>query len=147
VARKIGAVQRVVVASPAYLQTAGTPHKPNDLRSHSLIVGPAGRAPEAWTFYQGGSATSIRPQGHFVINGNEAVIAAAVAGLGIASAGLLGLRSELERGTLVRLLPEYRMGSVDIHVILPAGRSSKPSVRAFSHFSRRNSRTYYRTWT
>lgn len=134
VARKIGVVQRVVVASPAYLQKAGTPHKPNDLRSHSLIVGPAGRAPEAWTFYQDGRATSIRPEGHFVINGNEAVIAAAVAGLGIASAGLLGFRSELERGTLVRLLPEYRMGSVDIHVILPAGRNSKPSARAFSQF-------------
>jgi DNA-binding transcriptional LysR family regulator len=134
VARNIGAVRRVLVAAPAYLQTAGTPRKPNDLRSHSLIVGPAGRAPEAWTFHKDGSTTSVRVEGHLIIGGNEAVIAAAVAGLGIASAGQLGCRSELEHGTLVRLLPDWQMSSAHVHVILPAGRSSKPSARAFAQF-------------
>jgi DNA-binding transcriptional LysR family regulator len=134
VARNIGAVRRVLVAAPAYLQTAGTPRKPNDLRSHSLIVGPAGRAPEAWTFHKDGSTTSVRVEGHLIIGGNEAVIAAAVVGLGIASAGQLGCRSELEHGTLVRLLPDWQMSSAHVHVILPAGRSSKPSARAFAQF-------------
>ena len=134
VAQKIGVVQRVLIASPAYLETAGTPLKPADLESHALIVGPAARAPEAWTFHKKGRATSIRTEGHLIINGNEALIASAVAGLGIASSGLLSCRDELERGALVRILPEWQMGSADVHVILPAGRHSKPSTRAFAQF-------------
>jgi DNA-binding transcriptional LysR family regulator len=134
VARKIGVVQRVIVASPAYLRSAGTPRKPAELRSHALIVGPAARTQEAWTFSKDGHTATVRAEGRFVINGNEAVIAAAVAGLGIASSGLLAFRHELEHGTLVRVLPDWQMGSADVHVVLPAGRSAKPSARAFAQF-------------
>jgi len=134
VARRLGVVQRVVVASPDYLQTAGVPNEPSDLRSHALIVGPSARTLDAWKFARDGKSLSIRTDGHLVINGNEAVIAAAVVGLGIASSGMLAFRSELERGTLVRVLPDWQMGSAEINAILPAGRNSKPSARAFTHF-------------
>ena len=134
VARKIGTIQRGVVAAPSYLARAGVPNSPNELRSHTLIVGPAGRTPEAWTFSRQGKTLSIRPEGRFVINGNEAVIGGAVAGLGIASAGMLGFREELRSGTLVKLLSDWEMESTDVHVILPAGRNSKPSARAFAQF-------------
>lgn len=119
---------RVVAAAPAYLQTAGGPRTPADLRAHSLIVGPAARTQEAWTFHKDRSTTSVRPEGYLVINGNEAVVASVIAGLGIVSSGLLAFRNELERGTLVRVLPEWQMGSADVHVILPAGR--RPSFQA-----------------
>ncbi|WP_347557069.1 LysR family transcriptional regulator [Robbsia sp. KACC 23696] len=134
VARRLGAVQRVVVASPDYLQAAGVPKQPTDLRSHALIVGPSARTLEAWKFDRDGKSFSIRTEGNLVINGNEAVISAAVAGLGIASSGILAFRRELEQGTLVRVLPDWRMGSAEVNAILPAGRSSKPSARAFAQF-------------
>jgi len=130
----IGVVQRVAVASPAYLQAAGTPRIPSDLESHSLIVGPAARGVDAWTFRKDDRKASVRADGHLVIGGNEAVIAAAVAGLGIASSGMLGFRNELATGTLIRVLPDWQMGSADAHVILPAGHASKPSARAFADF-------------
>jgi DNA-binding transcriptional LysR family regulator len=41
---------------------------------------------------------------------------------------------ELQGGRLVRVLPDWNMGSADIHVVLPAGRAAKPSARAFSEF-------------
>lgn len=37
-------------------------------------------------------------------------------------------------GDLVRLLPDWEIGSSDIHVILPAGRAAKASARAFADF-------------
>ena len=42
--------------------------------------------------------------------------------------------SELESGQLVRVLPDWEMGSADINIVLPAGRAAKPSARAFADF-------------
>lgn len=133
-ARKIGTVNRVLVASPAYLATAGTPLTPSDLTEHTLIVGPAGRSSEAWSFRKDGKSTSVRVQGRFVINATEAATAAAVAGLGICSTGERSILSELASGALVRLLPDWEIGSSEINVILPAGRVAKASARAFADF-------------
>jgi DNA-binding transcriptional LysR family regulator len=134
VARKIGAVRRVVVAAPAYLAKAGTPSVPADLADHTIIVSPAGRVMEGWAFRRDGKASSVRVEGRFILNGTDAAVAAAAAGLGILSTGDLSVMSELETGQLVRVLPDWEMGSVDINVVLPAGRAAKPSARAFADF-------------
>src|SRR6201991_4778106 len=66
VARKIGTVHRILVAAPSYLSRAGTPLIPADLANHTLIVGPAGRGSEGWSFRKCGKTTSVRVQGRFV---------------------------------------------------------------------------------
>jgi len=134
VARKIGTVRRLVVAAPAYLARAGNPSVPGDLADHAIIVSPAGRVMEGWTFWHDGKAKTVRVKGRFVLNGTEAATAAAVAGLGILSTGELSVMSELETGRLVPVLTDWEMGSADINVVLPAGRAAKPSARAFSDF-------------
>jgi DNA-binding transcriptional LysR family regulator len=134
VARKIGTVDRVLVASPMYLARAGTPLTPSDLIKHVLIVGPAGRTSEGWSFRKSGKSTSVRVHGRFIIDATEAATAAAVAGLGIISTGERSVRSELQSGSLVRLLSDWVIGSSDISVILPAGRVAKASARAFADF-------------
>jgi DNA-binding transcriptional LysR family regulator len=134
VARKIGVVHRVLAASPAYLAKRGVPTAPSDLSNHTIIVGPAGRGMEGWVFKRGGKTSSVRVEGRFVLNGAEGATAAAVAGLGIVSSGALSMLKELEGGLLVRVLPEWEMGSADINVVLPAGRAAKPSARAFADF-------------
>jgi DNA-binding transcriptional LysR family regulator len=134
IARKIGTVHRVVVAAPSYLATAGTPSAPRDLADHATIVSPAGRVIEGWAFQRDGMTRSVRVEGRFILNGTDAAVAAAVAGLGILSTGDLSVINELETGRLVRVLPDWEMGSADINVVLPAGRAAKPSARAFSDY-------------
>ncbi|SOE98960.1 DNA-binding transcriptional regulator, LysR family [Burkholderia sp. OK233] len=134
IARKIGTVHRVVVAAHGYLAKAGTPSVPGDLAHHAIIVGPAGRGTEGWAFQRDGKSSSVRVEGRVIVNGTDAAVAAAVAGLGILSTGDLSVMNELETGQLVRVLPDWKMGSADINVVLPAGRSAKPSARAFSDF-------------
>ncbi len=134
VARKIGTVRRVLVAAPAYLAQAGTPLAPSDLALHALIIGPAGHSSEGWSFRKDGKATSIRVHGRLVIDAAEAATAAATAGLGILSTGQGSVQAELEAGSLVRLLPDWEIGTSDINVILPAGRAAKASARAFADF-------------
>jgi DNA-binding transcriptional LysR family regulator len=134
VARKIGTVHRIIVASPLYLSRAGTPLTPADLTKHTLIVGPAGGSSEGWSFRRDGKTTSVRVQGRLVIDATEAATAAAIAGLGIFSTGERSILAELASGTLVRVLPDWKIGSSDINVILPAGRAAKASARAFADF-------------
>jgi DNA-binding transcriptional LysR family regulator len=134
VARKIGTVHRVIVAAPVYLSRAGTPLTPADLTKHAIIVGPAGGSSEGWSFRRDGKTTSVRVQGRLVINATEAATAAAIAGLGIFSTGERSIQVELESGALVRVLPDWEIGSSDINVILPAGRAAKASARAFADF-------------
>src|ERR1700756_129387 len=135
-AKKVGVVRRVLAAAPAYLAQAGTPTSPAELPQHSIIVGPAGRGMEGWAFTKDGKTTSVRVEGTLLVNGGEGATAAAVAGLGIISAGELGMLKELQSGQLLRVLADWKMGSADINVVLPAGRAAKPSARAFSDFIR-----------
>jgi len=134
VARKVGTVHRVLVASPSYLARAPAPRSPSDLAHHTIIVGPAARGSDAWTFTRRSQTSTVRVEGRFILDGGEPATAAAVAGLGILSGGDLGMLAELESGELVRVLPGWDMGSVDISVILPAGRAAKPSAKAFADF-------------
>jgi DNA-binding transcriptional LysR family regulator len=134
VARKIGVVYRVLAASPSYLKRAGVPQSPTDLPNHTCIVGPASQGLEGWAFERDGKKTSIRIEGRYILNGTDSATKAAVAGLGIVSSTHLSCLEEFRNGSLVRVLPEWTMGEADINVVLPAGRASKPSARAFADF-------------
>jgi DNA-binding transcriptional LysR family regulator len=133
-ARRLGAPPRLLVASPTYLQRAGAPETPDDLETHSLIIGPAGVKPGNWFFQRGGRAVTVRVEGRLNISSNEAAIAAAVANLGIVSTALWGCRAELESGALVRVLDSWEMESVEVHALFPAGRATKPSARTFVEY-------------
>lgn len=132
--RLLGENPRVLVAAPRYLERAGSPTDPDDLRRHHVIVGPAGDTGDAWTFERGGKTVSVRVQGRIVVNANEGAVRAAVAGLGLLSSGLRGCRAELANGSLVRVLSAWRMSSAPLHAVLPAGKAAKPSARAFVSF-------------
>jgi DNA-binding transcriptional LysR family regulator len=88
----------------------------------------------------------VRVEGRFVLNGAEGATAAAVAGLGIVSNGAFGMLKELESGLLVRVLPDWEMGTAEAHVILAAGRAAKPSARAFSDFAYSQFRELEAAW-
>ena len=129
-ARRLGSIQRVLVASPAYLRRAGRPKVPADLNSHALLVGPM--AADRWTFEKNGRQVSLRPEGRLVVSANEGAVAAAVAGLGIASTGIIAARKPLGNRKLVRVLPDWETGSVEVHAVFPAGRASKAAARALA---------------
>jgi DNA-binding transcriptional LysR family regulator len=129
-ARRLGSIERVLVASPAYLRRAGRPKAPADLNLHAIIEGPVGT--EGWTFQNDGRSVSLRLVGRLVVSTNECAVAAAVAGLGIVSTSIIALRKELANRSLVRVLPDWQMGSVDVHAVFPSGRAAKAAARALA---------------
>lgn len=134
VARKVGETQRMVVASPAYLEKAGTPEIPADLAGHKVILGPAGMGPAGWNFRKKGKALSVRVEGQLTVTVNEAATASALAGLGVIATSFWGCKAELESGQLVQLLTDWEIGVVEVNAVLAGGRNAKPSARAFTDY-------------
>jgi DNA-binding transcriptional LysR family regulator len=128
--RRILAWPRVLAASRAYLDKAGAPLTPADLAQHAIILGPAGLGGH-WSFRKDDTATSFQVEGKLTIRASLGAIAAAVEGLGIVMTPLGTCRRELERGELVRLLPEWDAGTVELNAVYASGRAAKPSARAF----------------
>ena len=133
VARRITAFPRILAASADYLAKASTPKAPEDLATHTLIVGPLGRGAN-WSFQKRRRVTSIRIDGRLSVTLAEGSVAAAVAGLGIVSTNIGSCRKELSSGALIRLLPDWDMGLMEVHAVMPAGRAAKPAARVFTEF-------------
>jgi DNA-binding transcriptional LysR family regulator len=128
--RRILAWPRVLAASPAYLDKSGIPLTPGGLAQHAIILGPASLGGH-WSFRKGDAATSLRVEGRLTIGASLGAIAAAVEGLGIVMTPLSACRRELERGELVRLLPQWDAGTVELNAVYASGRAAKPPARAF----------------
>jgi DNA-binding transcriptional LysR family regulator len=127
--RRILVWPRVLSASRAYLDRAGAPLTPADLPRHAIILGPASLSGH-WSFRKGDTATSFQVEGKLTIRASLGAVAAAVEGLGIVMTPLGASRRELERGELVRLLPEWDAGAVELNAVYVSGRAAKQSARA-----------------
>lgn len=133
-ARLLGHTRRMVLAAPAYLKRHGVPAHPDALKRHALIVGPVGDGAAAWTFRKDDQTVSLRVGTRLRTSQNEAAIVAATQGMGIASSGGWGCLSELADGRLLRLLPDWRMGELDLHAVYPSGRATKPAARVLADY-------------
>jgi len=112
IARRLCKVRRLLVASPAYLERAGAPVAPSDLASHNAIVISA--ALDSWRF-DGGWECSMR----WTIAAGNMLVAHQLARLdhGIALLPDFMLETDLEQGSLIRLLPEYPMEPADAWIV------------------------------
>ena len=137
-ARKIIQLPRILMASPDYLRERGTPTMPSDLAHHSVIIGPAHPSP-TFAFRKDGRVTSVRVDSNLAISINEGATASAVAGLGIAASSENSARAEFEAGQLVRVLPDWDFGSMEVNALFVSGKTIKPAARAFADFLLRSS--------
>ncbi|MEM1244328.1 MAG: LysR family transcriptional regulator [Pseudomonadota bacterium] len=131
VARKLTEGPRILAASPAYLEKAGKLASPADLPQHRIILGPSSRGTVGWHFTKEGKELSVQVASQLRVTVNEASTAAALAGMGIISTSILGCRKEINSGELIQLLPEWLIGTVEVHAVIAAGRNAKPSARGF----------------
>jgi DNA-binding transcriptional LysR family regulator len=79
----VGAVRRVVCASPAYLDQHGVPLKPQDLSAHNCISFEVLESKRAWVFGAGKSEVSVPVTSRLAVNTAEGAITAAVLGVGV----------------------------------------------------------------
>jgi transposase-like protein len=132
-ARRLTEAARLLVAAPHYLRGRPSISAPEELRAHSLIVGP-GVVPPTLEFRQGDRRVSVRAEGRITCAANEGATALARAGLGITVSSLWGVSRELETGALIVVLPDWTLPQVELHAVSPPGRAPGPAARALADF-------------
>lgn len=131
IARKVGAVRRVLVAAPAYLAAAGTPGSPGELRDHRLISFTALTAAHLWHFQHQGKAIEVEADPSYVSNSADAAIWHAAQGGGITMALSYQVADHLRDGRLKLLLPEFEPAPYPVQFVYPSSRLLSLKVRAF----------------
>jgi DNA-binding transcriptional LysR family regulator len=128
---RVGAVRRVLCAAPAYLQRCGTPATLDDLAAHTTIATTGASASVDWRFTVDGRPRSLRTQPRLTTTTNDASIAAAVAGFGIAQALSYQVAHHLRAGRLQLVLEAFEQPELPINVVHREGRHPTQKVRAF----------------
>jgi DNA-binding transcriptional LysR family regulator len=122
-------------ASPAYLARYGVPRSLGDLQrqEHQTIhFGMTlGARPYGWEYPDGESYATLQLPGALHVNSAQTYEAAALAGLGLIQAPLLGIGRYLESGELVEILPDFRRRSLAVSLVVAHRRNLSRRVRAF----------------
>jgi DNA-binding transcriptional LysR family regulator len=128
IASRVGAVRRVLVASPDYLARAGAPSTPDDLANHAFIstFGIAA-SPSHWSLGADEDKT-VRFRPRLTVNSVDAALDAAMSGLGIVRLFSYQAAEAAAQGRLVRILPDFEPPAVPIHLVRPPGRAPRKVV-------------------
>lgn len=131
IAKKLGYVRRLLVASPAYLSRRGTPQTPAELRLHSIIAFTGLMANREWRFEDGRNGKSVSFMPRLQINDAIASITAAEMGDGITVALSYTVAEKIRAGLLVPVLDGFAPPPVPVNLVYPQDRMISPKVRAF----------------
>jgi DNA-binding transcriptional LysR family regulator len=140
--RMIGTTRHILLASPAYLQKYGVPQTPEDLRKHAFIVSgrPDGPAYTRWTMRRGSQVQTVHVPIRMISRQGTYLYEATLCGAGICRIVELFSptfnRTIIERGELVRVLPDWSLGSLPIRVVVPDRKNVPVKVRVFIEFLR-----------
>ncbi|WPB83669.1 LysR family transcriptional regulator [Sediminicoccus rosea] len=140
IARQIGRVQRLLVASPAYLARRGVPKDPADLRAHDVIAFTGLMPNREWRFVRDGRSAAVRFAPRIEVNDEAAAIAAAEAGDGITVSLCYMVAEALNSGRLVPVLHEVTPPPLPVQLVYPQARLVTPKVRAFVDLAARRLR-------
>ncbi|AGO55866.1 LysR family transcriptional regulator [Serratia plymuthica] len=131
VARRLGQVSRVTVASPAYLARRGKPQHPAQLTDHDTIVGTQRASLREWRFGPQENGERVRLTPRLLINEVETQLLAVRAGKGIARLLSYQVADDLAAGTLVRLLPAYEPLPMPVQLVAQNVQRMPLKVRTF----------------
>ncbi|MFB8339893.1 LysR family transcriptional regulator [Brucella cytisi] len=136
IARPIGSLALINVASPAYLTRHGTPRELNDLNAHWAVnyASPSSGRVEEWEWLEDGALRTLQMRGRVTVNSAEAYIACCLAGLGVIQIPAYDVRSHIEAGELVEIMPEYRAGSLPITLLYPHRQHLSRRLQVFAEW-------------
>jgi DNA-binding transcriptional LysR family regulator len=118
IAKKIAANRRLLVASPAYLRTAGEPTYPHDLTQHQCIVLRQNEAAYGnWRLNRGGRTETIKVHGKLSTNDGEVALNWALEGQGILMRAEWDVAKYLRSGRLVQVLADYDTPPADVYAV------------------------------
>jgi DNA-binding transcriptional LysR family regulator len=133
-ARQIGAFQRVICASPQYLERHGTPHVPLDLSSHACISLAAADTMR-WPFRSPKGIEQVQIIPRLTSDNGDVALRLALSGAGIVRLAELLVGEPIRRAELVPVLTDvHHAEPIALTAIYLAGKHRLPKVRVFLDF-------------
>lgn len=128
IARRLASSDRILVASPRYLEQHGMPRTPDDIRRHECLLYAYEATTASWRL---GPELTVPVKGRLISNNGDVLASAAAEGLGLALIPSFVVGRRLQRGELVQVLGEYTSSDAGVHAVYPHSRHLSTKVRAF----------------
>jgi LysR family transcriptional regulator, regulator for bpeEF and oprC len=121
IARPVGTLTLINVASPAYLARYGVPRNPGELAHHMAIgyASPSSGRLAPWEWVEQGVTRTLTIKGRVTVNNAEAYIACCLSGLGLIQIPAYDVGVHIRAGELVEVLPEYRAAPMPVTLLYP----------------------------
>jgi len=133
-ARRLGAVRRVVCASPDYLAARGRPERGEDLTAHDCITFAKMTAPDQWRLGAGKAERQVPVHSRMTVNTAEAAIEAAIAGLGLTRVLSYQVARPVAEGRLEIVLEKEEPAPWPVNLVYGGGLVPQ-KLRAFIDFA------------
>jgi DNA-binding transcriptional LysR family regulator len=135
VMRSFGQIQELLVASPKYLDRAGRPRDPDELRDHVTLSMSEDEARQRWELQDGSGQVrriDLKPR----LSGFDFPMLMALArqGIGITMLPETLCAEAIRNGELEVVLPEWRLPQGIAHLVFASRRGLLPAVRALIDF-------------
>lgn len=135
IARRLAPCRHVLCAAPDYLAVRGTPRSVEDLKEHDCLQYSYQHSGEAWHLSGPGGEQQVRVRGRLRVNNGDALLTAALGGLGVALLPSFICGDDLRAGRLVHLLAEWGgPAETAVYAVYPASRNLSPKVRVLVDF-------------
>jgi DNA-binding transcriptional LysR family regulator len=128
IAKRVGPIYGKLVASPGYVEAHGAPATPDELPGHEALM----QGTESWRFMDGAKTITVHPQGRFKADNAIAIVAAAVAGLGLAWLPDGVTDPYVASGALVPVMGRYPPPAAGIYVVRPPGQNPSAKIRVLT---------------
>lgn len=133
IVRRLTNVDRLICASPEYLDRRGTPAQPEEIARHECLLYAYHAVPTTWRLKGPDREAIVEVSGTLVSNHADMLVAAACQGLGLVFCPIFFTAPGLRSGRLVRVLPEWRF-PLSISAVYPNARHVPAKVRLFVDF-------------
>ncbi len=134
IARPIGRLRLINVASPDYLLRYGTPRTPGDLDGHLAVnyASPSTGRVEDWEWIAEGETRARAMRGRVTVNSAESYIACCLAGLGLIQIPAYDVRHHLAAGELVEVMPHHQAEPMPMTLLYPHRRHLSRRLQIFA---------------
>ena len=131
VVRRLGTMDEITVASPAYLAQHGMPVTPEDLDGHQMIGFVSSRTGQALPleFTRDGHVIERMLPARVLVGGADSSAAAARLGMGLVQAPRYRFAEDLASGTLIEVLAHFPPTPTRLSILYPSNRQLPPRVR------------------
>lgn len=134
IAKRLGEVEQIICAAPAYLSARGMPASVSELKNHDCLRYRLADQAGSWIVEGPDGRSSIELPARFVVDNSLMLREMIQAGIGIGALPSFIANPLLAQGKLVRILPQHKLAERGIYIVYPTNRLLLPKVRAFADF-------------